>query len=661
MNRALEIHNGDVIAIDPPVDNYYLIESHETERMEILLNRLEELADANGGDILSIDVETDDRFYIGHDIITCAISWRGETATAFDWDIIRGNPEFKDRLASILHDMPCSFQNGMYDLPWLHDQDIYPKYIWDTMLASYCLDERKGVHDLERLAVSYYKAPSYKFPKEEIANAKAINRRDLLGYNATDADYTERLTYDLAAEMDDIDKDVMRTLLMPAARHFVEQFKSGMLVDQAHLHANGEEWNKEIDKVKDRLRSHKGAESVNPNAPAQVAKYLYDVQKMRQMKANKLGTIDQLTLLDEIRDIEDPEAQEYWHTQSVHAFKDMKPRATSTYMLFWLAQQTKEHPEGAAFARDMIDYRLLSKKIGTYYQGLLDAMWSDGRIRPSVRLHGTVTGRQSSSGPNLHGTPRNPLIKDTYIAEDGMVILYGDYPQAEIRMLGHYSNDNALIQTLYEEEIHTRTAKELYRLTDEEWEGLDDLSKEIMRRAAKTINFGIVYGRGARGLAPQLGTSTEEAQAMIDFRLNRWPEAKKWIGQRKMQVITEHMVQSLYGRKRRFRLIFDKKQRAEVQRQAVNMPIQSAVSDMTFRAYYKTCQKLEAEKIPCIRWAQIHDAFMILVPEDNLYEGAAIMKDTMENDLDFDTDVPFGPVDVKYGRSWGNLSTVEGI
>lgn len=654
--RAVEIYKGDVIAIDPPTENYYLITADETERMEILLDRLEELADANS-DILSVDLETDDRFYLDKDIITCALSWKGETAVSFDWDLIRGYPEFKNRLAVILHDIACSLQNGMYDIPWFNKEGIFPNYRWDTMLASYCLDERKGIHDLERLSVVYYKAPAYKFPKEEISHAKDIDRRELLEYNATDGDYTRRLTTDLEAKMDDDDRQVMKMLLMPAARHFAEQFQAGMLVDQEHLKANGERWKKEIEEVVKRLQNNKGAEKLNPNSPAQVAHYIYDVLKMDQMKVGKLGTIDQLTLLDEIKDIEDPEAQEYWHTQSVHTFKDMSPRTTSTYMLFWLAQQ-----KNGLFARQMIDHRLLSKKLGSYYQGLLDVMWSDGRIRPSVRLHGTVTGRQSSSGPNLHGTPRDPTIKNTYIAEEGFWILYGDYPQAEVRMLGHYADDDVLIQTLLNDEnIHTAVAKMLYNLTDKEWEAQDDLTKEIRRRAAKTVVFGVIYGRGARGLAPQLGTSVEEAQDMINMILGRWLKSKKWINERKMQVITDHMVQSLYGRKRRFRLIFDKKQRAEVQRQAVNMPIQSAVSDMTFRAYYKTCQKLEKEGIRYIRWAQIHDAFMILVGEEALYEGAAIMKDTMENDLDFDTEVPFGPVEIKYGKSWGNLATVEGL
>lgn len=652
---AVEICKGTPAIIEPPIDDYVIIMADNAKRMDALLCRLERLVESLfPEDIISVDLETDGLQYLGKDVVTCALSWKRETAVAFDWDLIRHHSEFRLRLNNALSVIPCIFQNGLFDLPWFHQEGIWPNYQWDSMLASYTLEERKGIHDLEHLAASYYKAPAYKLG-EEIKNTKAIDRKKLLIYNAIDADYTRRLADDLIEEMGDKEVNVMTNLLMPAVPHFVEQFKTGMLIDRNVLEANGTRWNEEIKGIEEQLRGFPNAETVNPNSPKQVAKYIYDVLKLRQMGGGKLDTIDKITLYDEIRDIEDSEAQEYWHTQSVHAFDNISSRSTATYMLFWLAQQ-HDYP------RLMVKHRLLSKKYGTYYKGLRDCadMWPDGRMRPSVKLHSTVTGRQSSSDPNLHGTPRDPMIKDTYIADDGFLILYGDYPQAEVRMLAHFAKDDNLIRAISEQDIHATIAKQLYSLSNEQWVALTPLDREIKRRAAKTIVFGVIYGRGARGLAPQLGVPVEEAQYLIDRLFSIMPRGKHWINQMKMQVIMTHEVQSLYGRKRRFSLIADKKQRAEVQRQAVNMPIQSSVSDMTFRSYYKTCQEFDKLGMRYMRWAQIHDSFMIQIEEDALKEASPVMKDIMENHLDFETDVTFGPVEIKYGRSWGNLKEIGG-
>ena len=647
---ALEIHNGAPVFIEPPVDSYIIIK--DSERMNKLLCRLENLVqNRSPEDILAVDLETDDLIYLNKDIITCAVSWKGYTAVAFDWDLIRRYPEYRARFSAVIKVMPCAFHNGMFDIPWLHQEGMSPNLQWDTMLSSYTLDERKGIHDLEHLSISYHKAPAYKLG-EEIKNARGMDRNKLLVYNATDADYTRRLTDDLFSEMDDKDLGVMNDILLPAAAHFIRQYEDGMLIDRDKLEANGDRWEKERNNLLDQMRSFPGAENLNPNSPAQVSSYIYDKLELEQMGGGKIDTIDKMTLLNEIQDVEDPEAQEYWHTQSVHTFDGMPARSTNTYMLFWLAQQHE-------FPRLMVKYRLVGKRYGTYYKGLKEAIWEDGRIRPSWKLHGTVTGRQSSNGPNLHGTPRDPTIKDIYVSDPGFALLYGDFPQAEVRMLAHFSKDDNLIRAISEEDIHKAVAKQLYSLSDDEWEALPSLDKAIKRRAAKTIVFGIIYGRGPRGLAPQLGVSAEEAQLMIDRLLSIMPSAKRWITEMKMQVLTSHQVQSLYGRKRRFSLIADKRQRSEVQRQAVNMPIQSSVSDMTLRAYCRTCGELERLGMKIKRYSQIHDSFTIQVEEHAVQEAGQIMRNIMENQLDFETDVPFGPVEIESGRSWGSLVPIK--
>lgn len=649
LTKAKDILDGGPITIKPPIEDYYLIHKNQPKRMAKLLKRLENVEE------MALDLETEGLQFARHSIVTCALSFEREKAVAFDWEILEDYPDLKKEFGEALKRIRIVPHNGLFDIPWLRDAGFDPWYYNDTMLDNYALNERQGVHDLERLAVSYYLSPTYKFSDEKIKETRSIPIDDLLTYNATDADYTFRLSQDLPRKMDKMDRRMVKNVLMPAARHFSTFTMTGMKVDDDQLHSNIAKWESEIAEIEERLRSHpKVSKDMNFNSPKQVAKFIYDTLEMNQMGGGKIETIDQAILLDEIQDIEDPEAQEYWRTQSSRMTANMGPRSTNTYMLFWLAQQA----DGGDWCRDMVYHRLASKKLGTYGHGLDNARWADGRIRPSVRLHGTVTGRQSTSGPNIHGTPRNNDIKASYRADDGFVLLYGDYPQAEVRMVGHYAQDKALIKSLHENDIHYAIMKMLFRLTDEDVAKLSSDEKELMRRAAKTITFGIIYGRSARGLAPQIGISVDEAQDYIDGFFRAMPDVLYWKQEQGKRVVIDHYVTSLYGRKRRFPLIANKRMLKEIQRQAVNMPIQSSVSDMTLMAYLKTCRKFEEEGIIYLRWPQVHDCFMVQVEEAAMERGAQIMKDTMENDLDFETDVPFGPVEIKSGESWGRLHTV---
>ncbi len=646
LKKAHDICMGGDVFIQPPIDVYVTIQRDEPEKMRALLRRLESV------EKMSVDLETDGLRFLGKDIVTCALSWKGETAVAFDWDILRDDEDLWNQFADALERIKCSFHNGPFDIPWLRQDEISPNYGFDTMLGNYTLDERSGVHSLERLAISWYKAPTYKFPEEQIKNTKSIPRGDLLTYNATDADYTRRLSEDISGEMDKDERSVMRNLLIPAAKHFTEFFITGMLVDQDQLELNGMKWAGERGEIEEQLRSFPGSEDVNPNSPKQVASYIFDTLGLEQMGEGKVENVSQALLLEEIQSIEDPEAQDYWRTQSSKATENMSSRSTATYMLFWLAQQHD-------WPRLMVKHRLLAKKYGTYYNGLKESMWDDGRMRPSFKLHGTVTGRQSSTDPNIHGTPKEKLIKSTYIADPGFLILYGDYPQAEVRMIGHLAGDKKLIEALGEGDIHRAIAKRLFRLTDEQYDALPDSEREKMRRAAKTVTFGIIYGRSAKGLAPQMGVSTYEAYDYIARFFDAMPGVRLWIAKERDLVVATHEVKSIFGRTRRFPLIASRSQKAEVQRMAVNMQVQSPVSDMTLMASLKTCRKFDEAGIRYLRWPQIHDSFMVVVEEGAVSEAAAIMKDTMENDLDFDTDVPFGPVEIKCGRSWGDLEDIN--
>ncbi len=644
IERALGICNGEAVTIAPPIKAYKVVKADDRAGMIALLKILKHV------DAMSIDLETDGLRFYGKDIVTCALSW-DESTVAFDWGIFKENDDLKGRFAKRVKRIKCEFHNGPFDIPWLRDEGIFPNYDFDTMLGSYVLDERSGIHGLERLAISHYKAPTYKFSKEDIKDPLKIPRDDLLIYNAIDADYTHRLTGDLRAEMTEDEFSVMDNLALPAAEHFTDFFMTGMLVNQERLEKNGRKWERQLEELDEEIRQYPGASDVNPNSPKQVSKFLFETLGLRKMGGGKVDKLTQAILLEETRDVKDEEAQEYWKTQSSKMVAQMSLTSTNAYMLYWLAQQ-HDYP------RLMVKHRLLAKKHGTYYGGLKESMWEDGRMRPSYRHHGTVTGRQSSSDPSIHGTPKDKFIKMTYIADPGFRILYGDFPQAEIRMVGHYANDKKLIAALNKSDIHRAIAIMLFRLTENQYDALPAEDREKMRRAAKTIAFGIIYGRTAKGLAPQLGVSVYEAQEYINRFFDAMPAVKLWIAYQRNQVLIDHEVSSIFHRRRRFPLILNKRQRAEIQRQAVNMPIQSSVSDMTLLASIATCSKFDDLGIRYMRWPQIHDSFMVVVEEGAIREAGAIMKAIME-DVPFETDVPFSPVEIKCGKSWGTLKSLE--
>jgi len=286
-----------------------------------------------------------------------------------------------------------------------------------------------------------------------------------------------------------------------------------------------------------------------------------------------------------------------------------------------------EHP----VVQRILDYRQLSKLKGTYVDALPQLLSpEDGRLHTTFNPAGAATGRLSSTEPNLQNIPvRTEVgreIRSCFVPEPGWVLLSADYSQIELRLLAHFSSDAALVEAfLRGEDIHTRTASEIH--------GVPPLMvTPEMRRAAKAVNFGIVYGQTPFGLAQQLGISKEEAKQYIDRYFERYPGVKLWIERTIAEVRERGYTLTLWGRRRPIPDILSKNPnaRAFAERTAVNTPLQGTAADLMRKAMIVADAGLRQRNLRSRLLLQVHDELVLECPPEELAEARSLVKQAME-------------------------------
>jgi DNA polymerase-1 len=286
-----------------------------------------------------------------------------------------------------------------------------------------------------------------------------------------------------------------------------------------------------------------------------------------------------------------------------------------------------EHP----VVQRILDYRQLSKLKGTYVDALPQLLSpEDGRLHTTFNPAGAATGRLSSTEPNLQNIPvRTEVgreIRSCFVPEPGWVLLSADYSQIELRLLAHFSSDAALVEAfLRGEDIHTRTASEIH--------GVPPLMvTPEMRRAAKAVNFGIVYGQTPFGLAQQLGISKEEAKRYIDRYFERYPGVKLWIERTIAEVRERGYTLTLWGRRRPIPDILSKNPnaRAFAERTAVNTPLQGTAADLMRKAMIVADAGLRQRNLRSRLLLQVHDELVLECPPEELAEARSLVKQAME-------------------------------
>jgi len=312
----------------------------------------------------------------------------------------------------------------------------------------------------------------------------------------------------------------------------------------------------------------------------------------------------------------------------------------------------KLEAEGVPIARKVLEWRQLSKLRSTYTEALQAAISPvTGRVHTSYSLVGAQTGRLSSTEPNLQNIPiRTEIgrqIRDCFVADPGHVILSADYSQIELRLAAHMADVPELKAAFAAgADIHAATAQELFGHVDRETRG-----------RAKTINFAILYGISRWGLAPRLGVTPEEAQAMIDTYFQRFPGIQRYIHDTLSSVREKGYSETLFGRKCWFPRIGSKNQaeRQGSERAAINAPIQGTCADIIKRAMAQMEPALAEAGLPGVKMLlQVHDELVFEVPEGDVEAASAVIRRVMEQAAlpSVSIGVPLG-VEIGKGASWG--------
>ena len=305
----------------------------------------------------------------------------------------------------------------------------------------------------------------------------------------------------------------------------------------------------------------------------------------------------------------------------------------------------------------VLEHRELSKLKSTYLDALpLAVDEKTGRVHTSYSQIGAVTGRLSSNNPNLQNIPirteTGRKVRNGFIAGKGNVLLAVDYSQIELRIVAHMAKDESMLAAFRAgEDIHATTAGAIYNVP------VEDVTKE-MRRHAKAINFGLIYGMSAFGLTRSTELTLAEAEAFVKTYFEKFPGVKKYLDGIKKQAAEQGYVETLLGRRRYFPAL-QSKQNVQIknreEREAINAPIQGTAADIMKIAMLKIPPALEKAKLKARMLLQVHDEIVLECPKEELEETARVIKETMANA--YQLDIPLS-TEARYGKNWGGMKVI---
>lgn len=398
----------------------------------------------------------------------------------------------------------------------------------------------------------------------------------------------------------------------PVARIIAEMEQTGIMINAENIKSVADKLKTFIDLEYNKIKDMAGFD-LNPNSPKQLSSYLYDKLGLKGAKKNKSGySTDEDTL------------------------KDLRI----------------SYPEYDSFISSILKYREINKLYSTYTLNLLEYA-KDGRIHTEFKQTGTATGRLSSSNPNMQNIPQKgeyaEILRSSFVAKKGCKLVSLDYSQIELRILAHLSEDENLIKAFNEnKDIHTMTALNIFHLSS-----ADEVTHDI-RRIAKAVNFGILYGLSSFGLARDTKVTRKEAQSFIDGYFALYPKVKIFIDEIIKQTREKGYCSTILGRKRNIHDIMSRNAniRTRAERMAVNAPIQGSAADIIKLAMIECDKYIKENGIDAKCILQIHDELIFEVNENIVSEFTDIMKNIMERAVSLS--VPL-LVNAETGDNWGQL------
>ena len=533
---------------------------------------------------ISLSVSGDDAAYI-------PIAHQDDAVTQLPWEIVRAQlaPVLQDeKIGKILH-------NGKYDWHIFANAGVHLAGVLDdTKIAAYCHDASAD-SSLGQLAQKYLATEMIEFKElvdgKQVKDFAAVSVSAAAAYSGEDAWVTHRLHKDLHKRLSPAAHRVYEEIDRPLMPLLAAIERAGMKIDAPELSAFAQDMRAQMDALQERAYQLAGT-PFNLNSPRQLEKVLFDDMGAKPLRKTGGGA-----------------------------------RSTGERTLKQLAP---DYPLAAC----LLEHRMLAKLVGTYADKLpQEVLPSTGRVHTSFNQTAVVTGRLSSSSPNLQNIPiKTELgrrIRRAFIAEEGKRLISADYSQIELRIMAHIAGDKALLAAFAAgADIHRQTASEVFGIS------LQEVSDE-QRRYAKAINFGLIYGMSSYGLARTLGVSNDEALVYIDRYFNRYPQVAALMGKLRREGPEQGYVETIFGR--RIPLSIGSGGKPAAERVAINAPIQGSAADIMKKAMLAVDTFLRREQLPATIILQVHDELVVEVDaaaaEDVRTRLPRVMQDVAQLDV----------------------------
>ncbi len=599
----------------PPQKDYHIVNT--TSAFDELLNRLSAaksfafdlettslnvmLAQLVG---ISLSPAPGEAYYIpvGH------VGWGQVEQLPLDQVINGLKPRLEDTtLAKLAH-------NGKYDMTVLAEYGINVNNLtFDTMLAAYLLGEKS----LGLKALAFSKLDIEMTPISALIGSGAkqlsmsqVEVKQAADYACADADMTGQLAELLSPELHQQGLwQLFSEVEMPLVPVLVIMERNGVALDIELMRQLSHRLGEQLLKLETEIYDSVG-HRFNINSPQQLSFILFEELKLPPARKTKGGYSTGASVLEELRGV---------------------------------------HP----IIEFILDYRQLAKLKSTYIDALPALINpKTGRVHTSFNQTRTATGRLSSSEPNLQNIPvRGEVgreVRQAFIAPPGSRLLAGDYSQIDLRSLAHLSQDSNLVNAFRrDEDIHTATAAQLFSVDAPQ-------VTPDMRRLAKTVNFGVIYGMSDYGLEQATELSREEAAQFITSYFEKYPEVKQYLESTKQQARESGYVQTLLGRKRFIPEINspNRQVREAAERMAINMPVQGTSADIIKVAMINLYREMDQRQLKSKLLLQVHDELVFEVPEEELETMRQLVPQVMSTALELN--VPL-KVDIKTGNNWGEM------
>ena len=501
-------------------------------------------------------------------------------------------------------------QNLKYDISVLQKYDIkIKKFCADTMLMSYAINSTATRHNLDSLADHYLSIQTIKYSDVMGKGAnkyKAFSEvpiKEATNYAAEDADIALQLYENFKEKLDEETNNLLQEIEYPLVHVLIDMENKGALIDTNHLMKLSNDFGSKLINLTQKIHNASGS-VFNIDSPKQLSEILFTKLKIETKGLKKTST-------------------GYYSTSES------------------VLQKLSENNE---IVKDILEYRTLAKLKNTYTDKISDICDANSRVHTSYHQGVTSTGRLSSSDPNLQNIPirtdEGITIREAFISPRGMKLLAVDYSQIELRLMAHYSKDPIMLDSFRNnEDIHKRTASEIFGVE------ISDVDSQ-MRRRAKTINFGLLYGMSSFGLSNQLEVSRTEADIFLNNYFERYAAVKTFMINTVEQAKKDKFVKTLYNRKIHVPNIeaSNYMMRQGSERAAINGPLQGSAADIIKIAMINIQNWINKSKSNVRMILQVHDELIFEVPDHFSDEDIKPIIEIMEETTKISV-----PLKVEYG------------